>query len=81
MSTVDEVFAAAMALPPSDRASLAERLLDAIQCDDIETELDDEVQKVVAGRIAAYRRGEMQAFDAEEVFNELEKSLDEGTLQ
>jgi putative addiction module component (TIGR02574 family) len=81
MGTVDEVFAAAMALPPSDRLTLAGRLFEALHETDSETELDDELQRTVATRIAAYRRGETQSFDADEVLDELENSLDEGTLQ
>ena len=80
METVDQVFAAVMALPQSDRLSLAERLFEAIRQDDIETELADELQDVVANRIAAYKRGETEAFDADEVLDEIERSIDEGTL-
>jgi putative addiction module component (TIGR02574 family) len=80
MDTVDEVFAAVMALPQSDRLSLAERLFEVLRQDDVETELAEELQDVVASRIAAYRRGETQAFDADEVLDEIERSIDEGTL-
>ena len=81
METVDEVFAAVMALPESDRLSLAERLFEALRQDDVETELADELQDVVANRIAAYRRGETQSLDADEVLDEIERSIDEGTLK
>ena len=80
METVDQVFAAAMALPQSDRLTLAERLFEALDQGNADTELDEELQDVVASRIGAYRRGETQSLDADEVLDDLERSLDEGTL-
>ena len=81
MATVDEVFAAAMSLPPPDRISLAARLVEALEQDDVDTDLDEDLERTIASRIAAYERGETQSIDADEVLNELERSLDEGTLQ
>jgi Putative addiction module component len=39
MSTVHEVLSAAMALPPKDRAIIANRLFESLDEDDIEVEL------------------------------------------
>jgi hypothetical protein len=48
--------------------------------DHSETELDHDLQDLIASRIAAYRRGECPSFDADEVLDQLEKLLDQGKL-
>ena len=68
ISPIRELEAAALALPPGDRARLAERLLQS---------LDDEAEEVEAAwvaevqdRLARFRAGELEARPVEEVMAE-----------
>jgi len=59
----------ARALPPHDRARLAEVLLESLQgppLSDVEAAWSREIE----ARISAYDRGDLQAFSAENVFAE-----------
>lgn len=59
----------AQALTPEERARLAEVLLESLHdapLADIEAAWDREIEQ----RVAAYDRGELQAFSAEDVFAE-----------
>ena len=59
----------ARALSPDDRARLAEVLLESLQetpLSEVEAAWDREIEE----RIAAYDRGDLQAFAAEDVFAE-----------
>jgi putative addiction module component (TIGR02574 family) len=59
----------ARALSPDDRARLAEALLESLQetpLSEVEAAWDREIEE----RIAAYDRGDLQAFAAEDVFAE-----------
>ncbi|MBK7743153.1 MAG: addiction module protein [Betaproteobacteria bacterium] len=59
----------ARALPPHDRARLAEVLLESLQgppLSDVEAAWSREIEE----RITAYDRGDLQAFSAENVFAE-----------
>jgi putative addiction module component (TIGR02574 family) len=58
----------ARSLSPDDRARLAEVLLESLQgtLSDVEAAWNREI----ADRVAAYDRGELQAFPAEDVFAE-----------
>jgi hypothetical protein len=46
---------------------------DEYEMDDSDTDLDQDLEDMIAIRIAAYRRGETQSFNADEVLDELEK--------
>jgi putative addiction module component (TIGR02574 family) len=80
MSTVDEILAAALALPPGDRAELANRLFesveDADELEDEELELDEELEQTIVDRLAEYDRGEIEASDWKDVKARIEASLD-----
>jgi putative addiction module component (TIGR02574 family) len=76
MSTVDEILAAAMALPAGDRAELANRLFESVDEAD-EIEIDEELEQVIVDRLEAYDRGEVEAMDWEDVKAEIQESLDE----
>ena len=60
-------------LPPNDRARLAEVLLESLQgppLSDVETAWNREIE----ARVAAYDRGDLQAFSAESVFAEARRN-------
>ena len=66
---VDELTQRGLSLSPEDRTRLAERLLDSLHepvLADIEAAWNEEIER----RVAAFRRGEVQSFDAEDVFAE-----------
>ncbi len=69
MDTLKEREQQARALTPEERARLAEVLLESLRdapLAEIEAAWDREIQQ----RVAAYDRGELQAFSAEDVFAE-----------
>ena len=59
-----------MSLPPEDRARLAESLLESLRQEGI-AEVEAAWEKEIQARVAAYRRGEVEAIDAETVLAEL----------
>jgi putative addiction module component (TIGR02574 family) len=66
---IEELAQRGLALSPEDRARLAERLLDSLQdpaLATIEAAWDEEIER----RVAAYERGEVRTFEAEDVFAE-----------
>lgn len=67
----EEILEEALQLPSSERADLAERLLDSLAFG-----TDERVDALWAAeaesRIAAFRRGELSAVPAEDVFAEIE---------
>ena len=72
--TLMELEQQARALPPHDRARLAEVLLESLQgppLSDVEAAWNREIEE----RIAAYDRGDLQAFSAENVFAENDKHI------
>jgi putative addiction module component (TIGR02574 family) len=67
--TLKELEQQAQALTPEERARLAEVLLESLQdapIAEIEAAWDREIEQ----RVAAYDRGELQTFSAEDVFAE-----------
>jgi putative addiction module component (TIGR02574 family) len=75
MSTVDEILAAAMALPPGDRAELANRLFESVdEANDLQ--LDEQFEQTLLDRLAAYDRGEVEASDWKDVKARIQASLD-----
>ena len=63
-SALDELHAAALALPEAERARLAAVLLASL---DESPEVEAAWVAEVSDRLAAYRRGELPAMSAEEV--------------
>ena len=66
---VEKLVQRGLSLTPEDRARLAERLLDSIHESSspaIEAAWSEEIER----RVAAHRRGEVEVFEAEEVFAE-----------
>ena len=64
-----KIFQEAMNLPSTERASLIEALLSSM--DKPDSELDKLWAKEAEDRLAAYRRGDMESFPANEIFAEL----------
>lgn len=68
-SLIDELAQRGLSLAPEDRARLAERLLDSLHLPSqpgIEAAWNEEIER----RVDAYRRGEVEVFEAEDVFAE-----------
>lgn len=65
--TVEDLVRRGKALPTQDRERLVEALLESLN-DAGSGELDASWDDEIARRLAAYRRGEVQAIDAAEVF-------------
>jgi len=67
-----DLEAAVMALPREERAALVRRLIDSLDEDDqIEAAWAEEVTR----RLAAYREGRIEAFDAEDVHADARKLI------
>ena len=64
--TTESLTAAALALPPESRVTLAEVLLESVKPDSA-SGLSAEWLAEIEDRIAAYRRGELQTYSREEV--------------
>jgi putative addiction module component (TIGR02574 family) len=67
---VHSVLAAALALPPADRAVVAERLLESLSDAD-QAEIDAAWAEETLRRLKAFDEGTVKATPAEEVFREL----------
>ena len=66
---VAELAERSLSLQPEDRSRLVELLLESLHeptVPDVEAAWDEEIKR----RVAAYERGEVQTFSAEEVFAE-----------
>ena len=68
-ATPQSLLQDALELPEDDRAALADELLESI--DRPESEFDASWLDEAKSRLAAYRRGEIEAVDAEIVFDQL----------
>ena len=69
-STLEELHAAVLALPEAERAQLAAKILASLDADaDVEAAWVAEVRD----RLAAYRRGELEAVPAAEVMAKARK--------
>jgi putative addiction module component (TIGR02574 family) len=67
--TLKELEAQARSLSPEDRARLAESLLESLREAPI-AEIERAWEREVSERVAAYDRGELPTFSAEDVFAE-----------
>jgi putative addiction module component (TIGR02574 family) len=67
-TTVETLSTEARKLPLADRIALAEEILSTI--DSMDPELNQHWLAEIKERVAAYRRGEITARDAEDVFAE-----------
>ena len=65
-----EIEEQAKSLPPEERASLAESLLESLQQEGI-AEVEAAWEQEIDGRVAALRRGEVELIDGEAVLAEL----------
>ena len=80
MSTVDEILAAAMTLPPSTRAELANRLFESVD-DAGELDVDEQLEQTIVDRLEAYDRGEVAAADWKDVKARIEASLEQNNAK
>lgn len=71
-SEAEELEAAALSLPRSERARLAERLIASL---DEDAEVEEAWAAEVRRRLDAYRRGEIQAAPAEDVLAEARRRI------
>ena len=67
--SLSEIEQQAKSLSPDDRARLAEVLLESLQSTPL-SEIEAAWNREIEQRIAAYDRGELKAFSAENVFAE-----------
>ncbi len=67
-----EVEQQARRLTPDERARLAEMLLESLQ-DASLSEIEAVWQREIANRVAAYDKGEVETYPAEEVFAEAKR--------
>ncbi|MCI0361984.1 MAG: addiction module protein [Planctomycetaceae bacterium] len=70
--TTESLTAAALALPPKSRLTLAEVLLRSVK-PEADIALSPEWIAEIEDRIAAYRRGELETFSREEVMRNVGK--------
>jgi putative addiction module component (TIGR02574 family) len=76
MTIREQIAQQALALPPEDRAFLAELLENSLTADGFTTpELEAEWAAEVARRIEAYDRGETHAVDAVTAMREMREGL------
>lgn len=64
----------ARTLSPEERARLAEVLLESLH-DTSLSEIENEWQREIEKRVAAYDRGEVQSYSAEDVFAEARRLI------
>lgn len=67
----ERIFEQALHLPSLERADLAERLLESV-AHDTDPRIDALWAAEAESRIAAFHRGELTDFSAEEVFGDIE---------
>ena len=70
-----KILADALALPPTERASLVEEILSSFDFPSRQ-EVDQLWANEVEDRIDAYDRGEMPSHSAEEVFDRIDRQRD-----
>ncbi len=68
-ASAENLLRQALQLPPNDRAALVEGLITSL--DKPDPELDALWLKEAESRMAAFRSGELDAVDADQVFTEL----------
>jgi putative addiction module component (TIGR02574 family) len=75
MSTVNEVLSAAMALPPGDRAAIANRLFESLDEADVQPDLHHEWAAELSARTSAIVDGTAAFIDGEQAVEEIRQSL------
>jgi len=74
-ASAETLLRQALELPANDRAALVEGLITSLDRPD--AEFDALWLKEAESRMAAYRSGDLEAVDAEQVFAELGKTLED----
>ena len=67
LKDADDIFRAALSLPQETRAALAEELLDSLD-EQSQQEIDALWAREAEDRVLAFKRGEIAAIPADEVF-------------
>jgi putative addiction module component (TIGR02574 family) len=67
--TLAQLAQQAQTLSPQERARLVEVLLESLRDTEV-AEIEADWEREIADRVAAYERGEVETFGAEEVFAE-----------
>ena len=75
MSTIKEVLSAAMALPPHDRATIADRLFESLDEADVQSDLHPEWETELMRRANALDEGTAALVDGESAVEEIRQSL------
>ena len=73
MSTVEDLFAKAAALPEDDRAALAARLLDSLEDEASDEDVEEAWAAEVRRRMANYRAGNVQTIGWSELRERLHR--------
>jgi hypothetical protein len=71
--SLEQLLETILALPPADRAVIADVVADSLHPPD--PEVERAILEVVRQRIAAYEAGELETMSGEEVFRELDEEL------
>jgi putative addiction module component (TIGR02574 family) len=62
----EAIFQAALAMPPENRAALADKLLESLGPED-QKEIDDAWEREIEERVEAWEQGKMETYPAKEV--------------
>jgi putative addiction module component (TIGR02574 family) len=74
-ASVEDVFSAALSLPPDVREELADKLLESLAEADRQ-EIDEAWAAEVESRLEAHERGELREISGEEVFRSIQRGAE-----
>ncbi len=75
MSQIDDLFARAHQMPPSDRAALAQRILLSLEANDFDADSEAAWAAELEVRLARIEQGNFQARDWREALAQIRQSL------
>jgi putative addiction module component (TIGR02574 family) len=75
MSQIDDLFASAQEMPPSDRAALAQRILLSLEANDFDADSEAAWAAELEVRLARIEQGNFQARDWREALAQIPQSL------
>jgi len=78
MLSETELLERALELPATQRAAIAQRLLESLDAEAPDSDADEAWADEIERRAAAYDRGEMEASDAGEAIERVRQSLGRG---
>lgn len=74
IQTIDDLTQGAVALPPDQRFTLAQRILASVE-PEVDPVVDEAWAAVIGGRIRKYDAGETEGIPAAEVFAKVDRRL------